>query len=91
MENAFEILKGRFRIFQRPLECACEDIWFAIVLISALYSFLIDVRDDSREWLDDDMVNESDGIDLDENIEQTQMEETTRRALIHHMRWKLNG
>ncbi len=94
VENAFGILKGRFRIFQRPLECACEDIRFAIVLISAifvLHNFLIDVRDDSGEWLDDsDIVNEDNG-NLDENIEQAPMEETTtRRALIRHMRWKLS-
>ena len=27
VENAFEILKKRFQIFQRPLDCATEDIY----------------------------------------------------------------
>ena len=47
VENAFGILKGRFHIFQRPLECAVEDIQFVIILISAvfvLHNFLIDIQ-----------------------------------------------
>ena len=32
VENAFEILKKRLQIFQRPLECATEDIRLAIIL-----------------------------------------------------------
>ena len=56
VENAFGILKARFRIFQRPLECAAEDIRFAIILICTvfvLHNFLVDIQDNSREWLDE--------------------------------------
>lgn len=51
VKNVFDILKGRFRIFQSPLETAVEDIGFVIVLISAvfiLHNFLIDVQDTAR-------------------------------------------
>jgi hypothetical protein len=50
VENAFGICKGRFRILNRPMECASEDIMRAIILISAtftLHNFLIDEKDQS--------------------------------------------
>ena len=95
VENAFGILKGRFRILQHPLECACHDIRFAITFISAifvLHNFLIDVKDESREWIADiapecEINNQLEDLDTDEAID----EETTRKVLLRHMRWKLEG
>src|SRR5436309_409215 len=46
--NAFGILKKCFQIFQRPLDCATEDIRLAIILscsVLTLHNFLIDVKD----------------------------------------------
>lgn len=54
VENAFGILKGRFQIFQRPLQCAKEDLEFAVTLMTAcfvLHNFLIDIKDDSGDWM----------------------------------------
>src|SRR5436309_3296365 len=94
VENAFGILKARFRIFQRPLECAAEHIRFAITLISAifvLHNFLIDVGDDSKEW-DVDMVDDS---EIDTQLESPDIADsldgTTRSALLRHMRWTLEN
>lgn len=94
VENAFGILKARFRIFQRPLECAAEHIRFAITLISAifvLHNFLIDVGDDLKEW-DVDMVDDS---ETDTQIEgpdaANSLDDTTRSALLRHMRWTLEN
>jgi hypothetical protein len=47
------IIKGRFQIFQRPLQCAAQDVRFAVLLISACFvlrNFLIDMRDESGDW-----------------------------------------
>ena len=64
VENAFGILKARFQIFQRPLECATEDIRLAIILICAvlvLHNFLIDMKDELEE--DFDLDNRREGQD----------------------------
>ena len=57
VENAFAILKSRFQIFARPLQCASHDVRLAVVLTCStfvLHNFLIDVRDEA-EW--EGMVN----------------------------------
>ena len=94
IENAFEILKARFRIFQRSLKCAVEHIRFAITLISAifvLHNFLIDVEDDSKEW-DVNMIDDS---EIDTQLKSSNiadsLDDMTRSALLRHMRWTLEN
>jgi len=94
VENAFGILKGRFHIFQRPLEYAVEDIRFVIILISAvfvLHNFLIDIQDTSSEWQDEitEEPRMNDDVDVDEVVED--LDSTTRKVLIKHMQWKLEN
>lgn len=96
VENAFGILKARFQIFQRPLECAVEDIRFAIILTSAifvLHNFLIDVKDETREEVLNVRLQvmrarqeEEEEIEDDEIVE----ENATRHALLRHMAYLLN-
>jgi len=92
VENAFGIMKGRFQIFQRALQCASENIKFAIMLISSLFvlhNFLIDVADDSGNWWNIAEVENDDGdtegaiLDDPHYIESTK----TRDILIRHVRW----
>lgn len=92
IENAFGILKGRFRIFQSPLECAGEDIRFAITLISAifvLHNFLIDIQDPMRDWqaeLEENTDLGDGDVDSDEVVQN--LDTTTRKALIRYMQWR---
>lgn len=92
IEHAFGILKGRFQIFQRPLQCAGQDIKFAIILISAcfvLHNFLIDVRDDSARHWNEGLEHEINDLYEDEDINDSCVQ-TTRDILLKHMRWSLN-
>jgi hypothetical protein len=92
IENAFGILKGWFRIFQSPLECAGEDIRFAITLISAifvLHNFLIDIQDPMRDWqaeLEENTDLGDGDVDSDEVVQN--LDTTTRKALIRYMQWR---
>src|SRR5579859_7953917 len=92
IEHAFGILKGRFRIFQSPLECAGEDIRFAITLISAifvLHNFLIDIQDPMRDWqaeLEENTDLGDGDVDSDEVVQN--LDTTTRKALIRYMQWR---
>lgn len=48
VEHAFGLLKGRFRIFDKPLKSGSEDLLFTIHLIASicvLHNFLIDTND----------------------------------------------
>jgi DDE superfamily endonuclease len=52
VENAFGILKACFQIFERALNCAKEDVRFAIILCATafvLHNFLIDEKDNLLE------------------------------------------
>jgi len=99
VENAFGILKGRFQIFQRPMNCSTEDVRFAILLISAcfvLHNFLIDVRDESGEWAIDlsDERDENGALERDPEMDVNPLlpaPEATRERLLRHMRCLLNG
>jgi DDE superfamily endonuclease len=87
VENAFGILKMRFQLFKKPLECAMEDTRIAIYLTSAifvLHNFLIDIRDSvtiepDEEWIRQQVMPEEDVIQVQEE------EESTRHMLIRHM------
>jgi hypothetical protein len=101
VENAFGICKGRFRLLNRALECAKEDIVRASYLVTAifvLHNFLIDERDDTpidavdHEAVDDgsnDLVNGGDG-DLNGENENTGGL-PTRNILLRHMYWLNHG
>jgi DDE superfamily endonuclease len=52
VENAFGILKSRFQIFQRALQCSSEKVEPAIILTSSIFvmhNFLIDIKD-TADW-----------------------------------------
>ena len=100
VENAFGILKGRFQIFQAPLQCAKDSVESAIMLMTAcfvLHNFLIDVKDTSGDW---ELVNALRGENADQADEEepeidhglddamvNRDAEPTRTILIRHMRW----
>ena len=79
VEHAFGILKGRFQIFQRSLQCAGQDIKFAIMLISAcfvLHNFLIDIRDDSARHWDEELEHEMNDMHENENANDSCVQTT---------------
>ena len=95
VENAFGILKARFRIFQRPLECASRNVCFAILLIAAIFvvhNFLINVEDELPADLD---VIESDENEVStrHDLDEIEFDETTstRNTLLPHIRWTLES
>jgi hypothetical protein len=96
VENAFATCKGRFRLLNRPLECAREDVIHALKLILAIFSlhnFLIDVDDDFHFWEDtlvSDNTNENDGEDEVHEDDDTNdgNGSATRDVLFRYMRWK---
>jgi DDE superfamily endonuclease len=87
VENAFGILKARFRLLNRPLECAKFNVVPAAYLITAafvIHNFLVDEDDDTirlnhEAWADDT------DLDDDENSEDVEDESTTRQILLRHM------
>jgi len=97
VENAFGILKKRFQIFQRPLDCATEDIRLAIILtcsVLTLHNFLIDVKDAVTDTLNAEIVRERIGGELEQDAEENDAENvdedvTTRNALIRHMTYMM--
>jgi hypothetical protein len=97
VENAFGILKNRFQIFERPLQCAKDDLSFAIELMTAcfvLHNFLIDVKDnhDDTEWVRRVGGNQA-TAQRDLEVEEEEPEpndeglDDTRNILLRHMRW----
>jgi len=101
VENAFGILKARFQILQRPLECALEDIRFAVALIFStlmLHNFLIDVNDGA--FNEDELMQYAmehtrlNGFDDDEDEdnpeERIEDENSTRAILLRHMHYISN-
>jgi len=92
VENAFGILKARFQIFQRPLECALEDIWFAVAIIFStlmLHNFLIDVNDGAfnedelmQYAMEHMRLNEFDDDEDDDNPEERIEDENSTQAIL---------
>jgi len=101
IENAFGILKARFQIFQRPLECSLEDVRLAIVLTCStfvIHNFLIDVGDavDMSEDLQvvmrimDEMGLDQEGENLNDELvdeDETDEDMATRNVLLRHMKY----
>jgi len=90
VENAFGILKQRFQILKRPLECSGEDVRYAIRLIVSifvLHNFLIDVRDELNnefEHGDEDVQLQHDG---EVNNEVEVGLPATHDVLLRHIRF----
>jgi len=97
IENAFGICKGRFRLLNRSLECAKEDVVRASFLITAIFTvhnFLIDKNDDTEFDMDEQGVV-SDGAPNGKGYDHAGEEEEgatkTRDVLLRHMRWLKHG
>ena len=97
VENAFGILKARFQIFERALDCAKEDVRFAIILCGTafiLHNFLIDEKDDSLKEELEKINNAGQTEEEEEEEENVVYEESedicTRNTLIRHIRYRLD-
>jgi hypothetical protein len=98
VENAFGICKGRFRLLNRALECAKEDVIRASFLITAifvLHNFLIDESDDTPinaepNAVDDANLNEDMTDDERENNLNEHGGMPTRDILLRHIYWLNN-
>ena len=92
VENTFGICKGRFRLLNRPLECAKDDVIKASYLITAifvLHNFLIDEDDETLVTPVEDSV-EDDDEENEGGIEQAvehDDEIKTRDILLRHIYW----
>jgi hypothetical protein len=94
VENAFCLCKGRFRLLNRALECAREDVIRASFLITAifvLHNFLIDESDDTpidavEEVMDEDVTDDEDD---DDNLNE-HGDIPTRDILLRHIYWLNN-
>lgn len=106
VENAFGICKGRFRLLNRPLECAKENVVKASYLITAIFvvhNFIIDENDDTPIPAEDIEADDSDGnqdtasaisaneLESDEGYDGDEFEGIkTRDILLRHIYWKNN-
>src|SRR5436305_10520217 len=102
VENAFGIMKGRFRIFKIELANGSEDIYFTNYLIAAifiLHNFLIDERDEIAEEERDivDILPRQEASEVGNNgggnggRNREDQEETTRDILLRWTRWLRDG
>jgi hypothetical protein len=90
VENAFGILKGRFRILGRPLECATEDIRRTCLLITSLFTlhnYLIDEADDTVIEQIARGPNEIRDDEHEENGNNNANQTVTRNILWRHRCW----
>jgi len=99
IEQAFGICKNRFRVFNRPLECAKDDVKQATKLITAiftLHNFLLDEESDDDiedEDLDcqDDERNEGERNEGEiDAADQDDQDFSTRDILLRHSRWLMD-
>jgi DDE superfamily endonuclease len=104
VENAFGILKSRFQIFQRALQCSSEKVEPAIILTSSIFvthNFLIDIKDTAdweaevgRNAVAEEIERLRDEAEDEEDEEEDELENDdspTRNILIRHMRWLLES
>jgi len=94
IEMAFGRCKGRFRILNRAMECARDDVTRATMLIVAvftLHNFLVTVDDDTVF----DNVETTDGLDVEDvdNVDIADEDEDTctRAVLLCYTRWQLDA
>ena len=93
VENAFGILKARFQIFKRPLECAQEDVRLAIALTSSifiLHNFLIEVHDVVNDSLDPEVENRH-VRNEDDYYNQEDEDTSSRDILLRHIRYIMDA
>jgi hypothetical protein len=99
IEQAFGICKNRFRVFNRPLECAKDDVKQATKLITAIFTlqnFLLDEEsDDDIEDSDldcqDDERNEGERNEGEiDAADQDDQDFSTRDILLRHSRWLMD-
>ena len=95
VEQAFGVCKAWFRLLNRPVECARDDIVrasYLVVAIFVVHNFLIDQNDDTV--IEVRMSDEEDNsfncdasfqdLDHGENFQETK----TRDILLRHIYWK---
>lgn len=100
VENAFGICKARFRLLNRPLECAKEGIKRPVYLITAIcvvHNFLINAGDELQEEelgragnlsQRDRHGADGDGEDHSEyELGEEEGRQPTREILLRHMYW----
>lgn len=90
VENAFGICKGRFRIFNRPLECAARDLkrtMFLILAVFTLHNFLLQEQDNTI--IEPVFRGENERFnDEEERPVEGNERNDTRDILLRHMRWR---
>jgi hypothetical protein len=96
IEQAFGVCKAQFRLLNRPLECAREEIIKATYLITAIlvvHNFLIEEDDDTviEVRASNQEVNPLDGDASFPNSEDRDDFQgiKTRDILLRHIYWKL--
>lgn len=95
VENAFGILKGRFKILSTPLLSGSEDLPFTIHFIAALFvlhNFLIDSKDElPPEGINDGDhgagTHGADDAEEDANVNQNVDAGATRDILLRHIQY----
>jgi DDE superfamily endonuclease len=100
VEQAFGLLKGRFKIFEKPLTSAAQDLPFSLHLITSIcivHNFLIDSRDavSVEDILPVELASGADRLErtiseddkLGDISEVEGGQETTREAFLRRIRW----
>jgi len=95
VENAFGICKGRFRLLNRPLECAKDDVVKVSYLITAIFvvhNFLIDADDETLVTPVEDSVEDDDEEDESgtEQAVERDNEIKTWDILLRYIFWRDN-
>lgn len=97
VEHAFRLIKGRFKILEKPLKCAAEDFPFSMHLIASIFvmhNFLIDTHDQNTETEDVFDIHTREIVDSEDELESDEEEGTeqssqgnTREALLRRIQW----
>ena len=97
IEQAFGICKNHFRVFNRHLECAKDDVKQATKLITAiftLHNFLLD--EESDDDMEDEDFGQLDCHDDERNegeidtADQDDQDFSTRDILLRHSLWLMD-
>src|SRR5438046_4106487 len=93
IENAFGILKARFQIFKRQLECAQEDVRLAITLTASIFiihNFLIEVHDVVNDSLYPEIENRH-VRNEDDYYNQEDEDTSSRDILLRYIRYIMDA
>ena len=83
VENTFALLKARFQLFEKPLQCATEDMPYTVHLITSifvLHNFLIEVHDQQEGMLGDAIERQ---LELARNEEELEGRSSGDRRNVH--------